>query len=617
MFRFWSSDSSLPKPLEPLQQVQDINNPLLATTEITTDAAAQSPKRRRQSCDDGASPDLTVPAKKARLEDVGPSGLVPSSERCAPRSLGNPADVQSLRDKIEHILGTEILVKHNEKRLIDLELAKCQAALEQLRRCHLIPFPVSQATPEQMIATSNGTGPAIKPNAGGPVPRWAPPFGVTDGPYARHYAQWLMPDPAFDGLEPKGFFSVDGGRIILPVTEGRTTRQTIADFVGPNRGRSSRGLPGHKIQSLPSGRPEPKKKSGPCILKRADGQTVKLVCLDCQREDFSSTQGFINHCRIAHKRDFKSHEEAAVKSGQAFEASEPSPSSITPTEDKSPATPVVKPTTSVHPFARADMTEQQAYIALRSRIADSMELIRQGKLPGLAPMAMARAKPSTTGTGRQGGDEADVVPKTPYLSQLLKAKAFGGKLRDIVDDAKTKEVLSDVLPDEEDSELEEPSDSLPTRPPVVKRVPAKSTKSPVAAAARPASHKHHEIPFAAQRQHHRIVPATSDEDAEMEEPSLSPNTIISNNAPSLVSDDGEYDDSDEGSSVSGQSDGLDTESVSDIAEITIDDEHDPRGLRRTSTGVPSTVRLRQEDPKHVTFVSPMTDTRKENRRQKA
>lgn len=57
-------------------------------------------------------------------------------------------------------------------------------------------------------------------------------------------------------------------------------------------------------------------KTGPCILKRQDGRAVKLVCPDCQKEDFSTSPGFIGHCRLKHQRVFKTGQEAAKKAGQ-------------------------------------------------------------------------------------------------------------------------------------------------------------------------------------------------------------------------------------------------------------------------------------------------------------
>ncbi|KAJ3472092.1 hypothetical protein NLG97_g11294 [Lecanicillium saksenae] len=96
----------------------------------------------------------------------------------------------------------------------------------------------------------------------------------------------------------------------------------------------------------------------------------------------------------------------------------------------------------------------------------------------------------------------------------------------------------------------------------------------------------------------------------MREDNLSPSTLVSNNAPSLVSDDGEYDDSDEGSSVSEASDHMEAGSVSDVAEIALDEEHEPRSLRRGS----GTVRLRKDDPKHVTFMGPVKQSNTKQRK---
>jgi ADA HAT complex component 1 len=100
---------------------------------------------------------------------------------------------------------------------------------------------------------------------------------------------------------------------------------------------------------------------------------------------------------------------------------------------------------------------------------------------------------------------------------------------------------------------------------------------------------------------------------------LSPNTITSNNAPSLVSDDGEYDDSDDGSS-SDTSDSIETESVSDVAEINIDEDQDhetPRPIRHRRGSKSTAVKLKKDEPKHVTFVSPMRGPAKGKRKQKA
>ncbi|EEY14361.1 conserved hypothetical protein [Verticillium alfalfae VaMs.102] len=330
-------------------------------------------------------------------------------------------DLEKARDAIHYQFGLEILLKHDELRLVDQELAKCQVALEQLRRCHLIPYPVTCPTPEQMATLSSGKGPAVQPRPGEMVPEWAPPFGVVDGPYARHYAKWLIPDPKFDGMQPEWHPVMETvGR--RTSAEGRTTRNSIVDFASLSKPRSGRGMSHHKLQSLSNGYPQPKEKAGPCVLKRSDGQTVKLVCIDCQRDNFSTSKARLPQMGFA------------------------SPTSMSDKDD------------------------------------DRKMLLLQ------------------------------------------------------------------------------------------------------------------------------------DEDVDMDA-DMSPNTMVSNNAPSLVSDDGEYDDSDDGSSMSDVSDGA--ESVSDVAEINIDEDSEPRSLRhhRTSSGVVSgAVRLKKEESKHVTFVSPVNKSAKRARK---
>ncbi|PHH89860.1 hypothetical protein CDD83_5094 [Cordyceps sp. RAO-2017] len=586
------------------------------------------PSSASKRCRDGADALLVdaASAKRARLESR-PSrhrSLSARAPQGPPAAAAAVGDAEDVCDVIRHQFGLEVLLKHSELRLINQELAKCQVALEQLRRCHLIPYPQSCPTPEQMLDISGGKGPALAGRPGEPTPRWAPPFGVVDGPYARHYAKWLIPDPSFDGARPEWPFRPDPARVRAPAAEGRTTRNSFAEPAMAGKGRSVRGAAGQRLQALSNGYPQTKDKAGPCILKRADGQTVKLVCLDCKRANFSSTQGFINHCRIAHKRDFKSHEEAAVQSGQPVDVA----SAATAAAEEKPAPP---PSNSalVHPLARQDMSEQQAYAALRSRIHESLKLYHAGKLPGIDHIPSASGAPGTPAAPRALTNGFDSAPQTPHLSRLMESRNFTGSLRSLVDEAKAKVYVEEMTPDEESADdLVSPACPVnrargagQARTPAVMRVPARTANAPAPTTApgRPASSKGRlEIPL--------IAPASgmamsksmsravlSDEEMDADETNLSPNTMISNNAPSLVSDDGEYDDSDEGSSVSGASDHLDGTSVSDVAEITLDDEHEPRALRRGSGGVAATVKLRKDDAKHVTLVSPVRNSARHRR----
>ncbi|KAH6653416.1 hypothetical protein BKA67DRAFT_569519, partial [Truncatella angustata] len=120
-----------------------------------------------------------------------------STQPPAPQMLSR---LNRARGDIELEFSHEVLLKHREHRLISQELAKCQIALEQLRRCHLIPYPAHVPMPEQVLNVTIGQEPALQADFGTQVPQWTPPFGVADGPYARHLARWLIPDPKFDGI---------------------------------------------------------------------------------------------------------------------------------------------------------------------------------------------------------------------------------------------------------------------------------------------------------------------------------------------------------------------------------------------------------------------------------
>ncbi|PHH66906.1 hypothetical protein CDD81_5258 [Ophiocordyceps australis] len=621
-----SSSTTVLAPLVSREQAPSGSSSLVAPR-----PAANKPCRKRGApwCDGPADePTPTLSAKRLKSESQGHDAAVTSH---ASPALCTDVNMDRARDCISHHFGLEVLTKHNELRLINQELAKCQVALEQLRRCHLIPYPQTCPTPDQMLNISSGTGPALAAKPNQTVAPWAPPFGVVDGPYARHYAKWLIPDASFDGLEAAWQPVFEGTRPRGSLSDARTTRNSLQEPGASGKARLVRGLPGQKLQALASGYPQPKDKAGPCILKRSDGKTVKLVCIDCHRENFSSTQGFINHCRIAHKRDFKSHEEAAVQSGQIIDVSEPPSVAVEP---KPPAAP--PSSARVHPLARCDMSDQQAYMALCSRIDESLGLYYAGKLPGVdniptsssAPKAAAAALPTAQGRAHAPLDGAS---QTPYLSRLLGTRDFGGCLGSLVADAKTKVSLEDLMPEEESDDdgvaSDGVSDASTVRPPVIMRVPARSAKPsvPLAASSRPLMSKAPSMQQTSMLPNTRLVmskhasvSALSEEDMELDDAKMSPSTSISNNAPSLVSDDGEYDDSDEGSSVSGVSEHhIEDASMSDVAEISLDDEHDGRGLRRPSGAVAAAVKLRKEDSKHVTFVSTIKNSTRQGRLRRA
>ncbi|TPX12225.1 uncharacterized protein E0L32_007111 [Thyridium curvatum] len=615
MFRFWISE---PRGSD---KIAEAAQPMPQFTESTGGVSKPSPKqqanhavkRKRQSAD-GADERITSKRAKVEAHDKSSSvGGVACKGPPVPKAAGAACDVDRAREVIQYQFGLEILLKHDEIRLIDQELAKCQIALEQLRRCHLIPYPISCPTPEQMLDISKGKGPSVRSRPGQSVPKWAAPFGVVDGPYARHYAKWLIPDPAFDGVLPEwhGFSQAPSAAL---VPEGRTTRNSLSDPVAVGKNRPMRGTGAQKLHALSNGYPQPKDKAGPCILKRSDGQTVKLVCIDCHRDNFSSTQGFINHCRIAHKRDFKSHEEAAVHCGHPIEADE----NRGTTSEEKPAG-VATASGLVHAFAHTDKEDSNKIL---SRIHATLTACSDRSLD--TSSSKSRVSKSQRPTSSKGSRAFVSSDQTPFLSNLMKNKKFKGNLKEQVEDAKTKIDLDELSPGDESEEGDQSADladglqsppASAARTPAVKRMPVRPTMAPAAmGGTRPASskgvasHMAFSTPDLTPTDEKEDSSELYDDDMDTEH---SPNTIASNNAPSLVSDDGEYDDSDDGSSS--EISDSDAGSVSDVAEINIDEDDGPQAIRH-HRGSTST---KKDEPKHVTFVGPVTTTGKGRRKQKA
>lgn len=549
--------------------------------EVSACAAAA---KRKKECDMGAG--LSAP-QAAKMEATA----------TAP-NRSKPGALARMREVIDHQLSLEVLMKHDELRRIDQELAKATVALDQLRRCHIIPFPVSLGNPEAMLTVSTGTGPSI-PQARRTQPRMAAPFGVTEGPYSRHYASWLIPDPEFDGVQTG--WGMLPGAAAGNVAPGRTTRNSLAletPAAKPRRGAAS----SKKLQALPSGYPPPKETAGPLVLKRADGQWVKLVCLVCQRENFGSTQGFINHCRIAHHREFKSHEEAASQSGQPVEVDSATGGIVGGDSKPAPtATTTTGSSTLVHPLIRSVPFDRQTVNTLLDRISEGTRMFYEGKLPGITaiPSVTPMSAPSRKRAEPQDGFVAS--DSAPCLSRLLQRRGFGGNVEQLVGEARTpakrrRVVGGDGVSDsasESDLEMDgvEPAvqsdaaiangdvaaapaaDATPISTPLPQR------HAPILPPgfARPGSSKGPSTTLPSRRpgvstnlfatpgsppsaaSHVLRLPllgpydttSSDDADADIDAADLSPATA-SNKAPSLISDDGEYSYVEDGESSAGE-----------------------------------------------------------------
>jgi len=544
-----------------------------------------------------------------------------------------PAQLEPLRRTIQSQIGLEILLKHKELRLIDQELAKCQIALEQLRRCTEIPYPVSRLPSE---AVSNGIGPALRTQTPGVVPQSPAPWGVTDGPYSRHYAKWLLPDTRFDGgLEAE--LVAPPNHVGKNPAKGRT-RGSMPETVGVATKSRIRG--GGQLKALSSGYPQPKDKAGLVIQKRkSDGLVIKLVCLDCRRENFSSAQGFINHCRIAHNRSFASHDAAADACGEPVEVDEAGlviGNEIASTSSAGMVHPLIR---SAHLLKNKSETPTVAYGG------DAMTPLPSTGATSLDQLALRGGGGTPPPTYRAS-------PLTPNLSALVRAKGLGLDLEKLVSDAKTQVTVEDSASEDSGDEESVTPEAAPFRgrhPQVAgTKQPVRSTISPHPMD-RSSSMKGAKIDQKLQRLEHLATPSnssplpprhlapTSYDPQECDSLEPSP-TNESNQAPSLVDDDEDYDPHSPSLSSSVSDDGEDAEPEFEIQ----DDEPSASSTRATSAtdteysgtakerpfppqrGRPSAIRrgIGDREEKHVSFVSPspvremLVGTLKENKKRK-
>jgi ADA HAT complex component 1 len=386
-----------------------------------------------------------------------------------------------LQQAIENQFNMQILLKHNELRLIDQELAKCQIALEQLRRCELRPFPGSQKPTESVSA---GTGPAINPQPGFTKPSHAAPYGVVDGPYSRHYRKWLLGDSQFDSESQRDLTFAESAAFAAsrPTRNSGSARKSTGKSVG--------NIPGEFMPSIPNypAAPARKEKSGPLILRRSsDGKLVKLVCNNCNRGDMNSIQGFLNHCRIAHKVDYKSHDQAALDCGRLLDdaelASLPADASNMPLAKGAPksaplrasvsaATPMHATTnTAVHPYNISG-----AALPVSSRKPTKKRAATPAR--PLAASPANNAAPSTFKPSTQA----------PRLSALFAKNNLGGDLNQAVNNAKLKIDLSG------EDDTSSPDVSNPSSPSAPKKSTNSSMPSNTSTVPRPPSRKGHRQP---------------------------------------------------------------------------------------------------------------------------
>ncbi|KAF2662114.1 hypothetical protein K491DRAFT_585583 [Lophiostoma macrostomum CBS 122681] len=504
---------------------------------------------------------MAQPSRKEGASKSKTSKPQPPTAKTESASDNNPTptmetDLNSVQQAIEAQINYEILLKHNELRLIEQELAKCQVSLEQLRRCSLVPYPGLEGLSEDV---SRGLGPALQPPSGYTEPQHASPWGVMDGPYTRHYAKWLIPDPRFDPMPERLLAQQSQG--YFGYGEGRTTRGSFAEFGSTGKARTSRTSTGTlKLQALGEN-PAPAPKVDPLLHKRStDGQWVRLYCAQCGHSNFSNTQGFLNHCRIKHNQVFKSHDQAAIACGIPVDTNDVgNPVSATEPPSATVATPTATfpvPTTPgvVHPLIRSNLPML------------AKDVHRDFSKPARDPSKITPPVPTP---------DFSKSATTPYMNSLLAKRGFSGDFKALVDTARTKVDLSAIETVDDDGADSASQTPIATNAPQqLARLPASApnaTSGSKVPSARPGSRKgqtggHTRIPH--------FPPPVNVHGNQLHMPhspvDLSPHTVESN--PGLVSD--HDDDEDE--------DGYDARSQPDIImndDVMVEDASDVEGVQ--------------------------------------
>lgn len=172
-------------------------------------------------------------------------------------------DLNKIKGVIDQEFDTEILYKHKDLDLIEREIGKAEAQLTAIKKYH---------------TKGKVTKPKEEPNR-----------------YSRKYTELLS--ILSSGKTPKKEYGA--------VNNGYMQTRSQASCLRPvARMRPSTGSVKYKYEL-----------QNKCICRRSDNVLVSLKCPKCDKTDFLSPQGFINHCRIAHEIDIVSHDHAAMTCG--------------------------------------------------------------------------------------------------------------------------------------------------------------------------------------------------------------------------------------------------------------------------------------------------------------
>lgn len=247
-------------------------------------------KSRSSSVDEYVTPSISTTASHT------PDIIQPAGE-CPKEGIMNQED---LRDKLKQIpldtlkeiltnqIDLEIRLKHKELKLTEEEIGKCESQMITLRKFFEIPNNVN--------------------------------FDNEPNDFTIKYYDLLNKSLSinYTNLQKQQYSAHEQHQHEIPPHQ--MGNDYVYEPVHSYRTRSTTSSLRPSIASSVSSKVPPPPpnytRTVGCLHRRTDGVIVKLTCPDCHRSNFSSAQGFLNHSRIAHAKEYTSQDAAALKCGE-------------------------------------------------------------------------------------------------------------------------------------------------------------------------------------------------------------------------------------------------------------------------------------------------------------
>lgn len=206
-----------------------------------------------------------------------PNAPVPAIDRSDLMAKLEAIPTETLRSILSNQVDLEIRLKHKELKLTEEELGKCEAQMLALRQFFEVPKEVTfNNEPNDFTLKYYNVLSESLLVSYTKLQQQQYMQALAESPYSQFNQNIFGGEP-----EP------------APTYRTRSTTSSLR----PSLNGVANRIPG-------------------CLYRRTDGVVVRITCPDCHRSNFLSAQGFLNHLRIAHSKEFTSQDAAALRCGE-------------------------------------------------------------------------------------------------------------------------------------------------------------------------------------------------------------------------------------------------------------------------------------------------------------